>query len=241
MKRAYIIDNRTTEVVDLLIKSTEIVVTGVESVEVLSYGHKSTWTGGFHFLNVEKVQLISILPSIVLNAIAQVGQDDQEADSQPALSMHEYMQSNAWLALQHSVTRLKNLRTFRIWLDCDGDKYWANIDEGAVLSALEPLACQQSLDFSIDLPRHWTDDKPLLPFTLSRRLRQRHQGYIGFRGELAVKQRPDFPIIEVGEPDFEEFDQAQLEEFERKMWSKGIDIEEEILRQHGVFIHRGVI
>jgi hypothetical protein len=36
---------------------------------------------------------------------------------------------------------------------------------------------------------------------------------------------------------FQDLDQAQLEELERKMWRKGVDIEEEILSEPAFFFH----
>jgi hypothetical protein len=188
------------------------------------------------------VQLIVRLPSTVLVAIAKQGEGDREESSHLAkLSDDDSVQLDAWLGLGRSITRMKDLRKLRIWLDCSESSHWANIDERAVLSDLQPLTRLPSLDFCIDLPRHCEDDKPLHPFTINRRLRQRYYGYTDHRGRLLVSTKFDFPMLEVGLFGFEDLDQAQLEELERKMWRKGVDIEEEILSEPSFFVHTGTI
>jgi hypothetical protein len=62
---------------------------------------------------------------------------------------------------------------------------------------------------------------------LHRKLRQRYYSQLNWRGEIEVVQKPDFPL---SREMFDEWTIAEVEEWERKAWREGWDVEE-LVRQ----------
>ena len=146
-------------------------------------------------------------------------------------------QLTAWLQLCPTIAQLKELRRLRIWLDHNNQSSWSIVNERAILSPLMPLTSIPNLNISINLPklhpylerpdRHFGEDSPAPIFKIHRRLRQRYHGEEGSKGRFRVTYEADFPLL-LDCPGFEDTPQAEIEELERSLWKKGVNVEKEL-------------
>ncbi|KAH7353174.1 hypothetical protein BKA66DRAFT_613645 [Pyrenochaeta sp. MPI-SDFR-AT-0127] len=141
----------------------------------------------------------------------------------------------AWIRLCPAMARFERLQKLHLWVDHTSQKSWTMVSERAFLAPLnELLAANPELKVYVNLPflhphyetpkNHFVPKGPPPPYTIGRRLRQRLHA-LTFRTEIHEIWVADFPIMYKGLPG------ENLErkvEFERMLWEKGHDVEEEV-------------
>ncbi|KAF2022690.1 hypothetical protein EK21DRAFT_95513 [Setomelanomma holmii] len=142
--------------------------------------------------------------------------------------------------------RQQKLSRLRIWLYHDAQDYWANVKERIVLepvmSSLEGSDCDISFHLPLVNPRmedpncHFLNEDLGPKCRVIRRVRQRRHGYVNGRGRLLIKERGDFPLLDVGSYPFEDFSKEALLVVERKLWKQGFDVQHELI-DGGSWVH----
>jgi len=220
------------EVSDFINRSTEVVVTDLKMIAQLLRQARSAVTGGFIFGDVRYLRIISRFSIRLLKEIESMSRHAVFLDAHPTalLSKEAIAEVHAWLQLSSNLSHLSGLRRLRIWLDCDDSLPWAREKEEPFLHVLKPLDQMSKLNCCIEVPRHVYDYKPAKSsLRIRRRIRQRHFGYYDWNARLHVLSRGDFPILEAGQPPFENVTQASLEEIERQLVDGGVDVEEQFI------------
>jgi len=155
-------------------------------------------------------------------------------------SSTESWEGIVWRSMSDGITKLKKLKSLKIWLDHDGQDSWTMVNERALLSHLMPLSTLPNLVITLDCPklhpkfetpdRHFTTTGSPPPFPIHRRLRQRYH-CVETDDRVGVIENPDFPILLPYVHDYvwPGKTKQEMEEVERDMWKNGEDVEGVIL------------
>jgi hypothetical protein len=214
------------EIVDLIVTSTEVIVSDITSLDKLV---RRNVKFSCSLNNVQKLGIIAKLHTRALTAIEQRNQTSTSTSARELTPQNGDAEVVAWQQLSSTLAHVTALRTLRVWLDRSEDSYWTTVDESAILAPLLPLADRAQLDVCIELPRHYNDNITTFPFKVSRRLRQRFFGYKDTSGTAWPFRSADFPMIEAHHIPVEGLSAAELEDAERHWWRHGFDIHHEFI------------
>lgn len=185
---------------------------------------------------VTKLDITLRLPQAFFKALEESNASIEESNS-PVLDDD----LKIWSGLSRRISKLKALRSLRIWLDHVNKPYWSVVNERAVLSQFEPLASNSDLDMCFELPklhpqlenpqRHYIADKTAIdssftsvsPLKIRRILRQRYQSEKSGIGHYQTIYAQDFPHC-VGHPVSKDWSFATMEQWEGDMWRAGEDV-----------------
>ncbi|KAH7068128.1 hypothetical protein BKA63DRAFT_106645 [Paraphoma chrysanthemicola] len=225
------------EIVDLIVTSTEVIITDIASFETLVRRSVDV-KFSCRFKDVQKLRIIAKLHTRALTTIEQRNQISTRESTRETTQKNDDAEVVAWQRLSFTLAHVTALRTLRVWLDRRESYYWTTVDESAILAPLRPLAVERQLDVCIELPRHYNDNITTFPFKVTRRLRQRFFGYIDLPDEVRTFRKADFPMIEACHFPVDGLSAAELESAERQLWREGVNIQHDIIND-GYFICRG--
>jgi len=225
------------------VRNTTWNVTDLDTLDGLLNG-ASISCFGFEVAQVRRLDITLRLPRAVFDAVEE--QFVASKDALLCMGDTAATQARQWLHLCLLLPRLGKLSKLRIWLDHDGQAYWAHINERAFVSPVVASVEKANVEIIVYLPilnprlevpsRHILDAEP--SFTIIRRRRQKHHGYVNTRGRLFVVEKGDFPLLEVGGYPFEDMGKEELEALERELWKQGLDVQHEIV-DRGFWKHAG--
>ncbi|RYP74538.1 hypothetical protein DL769_004006 [Monosporascus sp. CRB-8-3] len=178
----------------------------------------------------------------------------EETPHDEAPSQQLKMWTRVWAAL---ASRLKQLQSLQIWLDNDDKSSWSMVNERAILSHLAASISIGSIPglehVSVNLPllhpryetpeRHFTKDGPSPPacFTIQRSLRPILHSEEIAPGQFHVTDDSELTILvelfEIQPDASENRSLADVVDWVREAWGKGVDVEAEI----EALINEGII
>lgn len=146
--------------------------------------------------------------------------------------------------------QLPRLRKLHVWLDHNRLDYWSVVNERAILAPMEALKTSSpGLELVCVLPklhpqiedrqRHYLpgdeeEESSSRRLEIRRILRQRERILENANtGDRYIISTQDFPHL-VGDPSFYYMSMAELEEFERRLWHAGVNVQ-----QLAGFMYRG--
>lgn len=224
-----------TEALNFLSGTLVFTITDLETLERLSQMKR----------NIDATSLKSVSPvlhsrvtklNIIMRWPLELYQSyETHATDSADLSTELLATKKSWRRLAETIERFDSLLSLHLWFDHSAPCSWSMVDERALLSPLLTALSPTSIDICISLPklhpvhgrehRHFVNGHEHMGprAQLHRTLRQRwHPQQNSRLGRVEVLHRPDFPFsIDA----FEDFTIDQAEQWERKMWSEGVDVE----------------
>lgn len=240
------------DVCDFVVKTTAIIVTDLDTLNVLLLKYNELTSGPNRLWNlwdytrpsIQKLNVALRLPLAFYRAL-----EEDEALVLAAVHHTSAVSTmrTTWVRLWPAVCQLQQLRSLHIWLDHDDPSSWSVIKERFTLhhitAALAAYMQARSrgenlphMDITFNLPKlhpgiarpdtHFVQESPPLPFTIERRIRQRYHCEESASGNLSVKYKADFPLMHELPGVLEEpgVTLREFEEFEKMLWDEGTDV-----------------